>query len=177
MLGFGFEDGRHLLLSVEARREKEEPYGLIAGELNQFELIYLFGTEEDLLTTRAVTRGNRIDHYPLRATPEFSRSLFRSLADSANRLRDRPEFYSSITNNCTLAIVRHVDHQEGMKQPIGIRLGTLLPGQSARLLHRLNLLDTELDFAEARKAARIDERIRAAAGKPGFSKAIRSGPP
>src|SRR3989338_2005094 len=93
MLRFGFGENEYLIVSVEARAEKHEKYSLIAGALRQFELIYLFGSEDDFLTVRAVHRGARLYMFPIKAERRFMVDLFRDLASSANALHFEPKFY------------------------------------------------------------------------------------
>ncbi|MDH4131004.1 MAG: DUF4105 domain-containing protein, partial [Gemmatimonadota bacterium] len=46
-VSFGFDDGRYLAISVEARRQLGESYGVLRGLFRQFELIYVLGDESD----------------------------------------------------------------------------------------------------------------------------------
>jgi hypothetical protein len=171
MLDFGFGSGGHVIVSVEARREQGETYGLIAGCLRQFELLYVFADERDPLTLRAVGRGSRVHVYPVRAEPAFVRRLFLDLAGAANDLHRRPRFYGSVRDNCTTTLARHVDrHRPGL---IGWRLETLFPARSGRLLHRLGLPEGNLSWEEAQRRFRADERIRQFADAPDFSLRIR----
>ncbi len=147
-------------------------FGLLPGALRQLELIYVFGDEEDLLTTRAIGRGARIEAYPVRAAPDFIRSLFLDLAQAANRLREEPRFYGSLRQNCTTTLVRHID---GLREgaPIGLRAGILFPRLSGKLLADLGYLDSDLPYEEAEEAFRIDQRVRQYAGNAEFSQRIR----
>jgi len=159
MLGFGFEGGKRLIISVEARREKQETYSLIAGAFRQFELIYLFGDENDLLALRAVHRGTRVYEFPVKADQEFIVKLFLDLASSANSLHKKPKFYRSIRDNCTTTLVKHFDrlHPKGH---VGLQFGTLFPARTGRLLHQMGYMNTTLIYEEAKDYFRTDERIR-----------------
>jgi hypothetical protein len=68
-VSFEFAGGRFVSVSVEARREKGERYGLLGGLLRRFEVLYVVGTEEHLLGQRA-PRGNTLFAYPSTARPE-----------------------------------------------------------------------------------------------------------
>jgi hypothetical protein len=172
MLGFGFADGNRIIVSVEARREIGEVYAPLPGILRQFELIYLFCDEEDPLTVRAIHQQSTIYRHPIKATPEFIRSLLLELANTANGLRDQPQFYDSRINNCTTTLFEHVNRT--LPQPIPWSSEILFSVQTGRLLHRLGYLKTSLPYPEAQAAARCDPLIRQQAGKPGFSAAIRA---
>ena len=158
MLRFGFSDGRQLIVSVEARRERSESYSLLKGAFRQFELIYVFGTPEDLLTLRAVHRGTRIYAYPIKADREFMINLFKDLATAANDLHQRPRFYRSIRENCTTTLVKHFDRQP--IDHIGLRRETIFPSMTGWLLYQRGFMDTDLSYDEAKKHFRIDEGIR-----------------
>lgn len=158
MLSFVFENERNLLVSVEARREIGEEYSLLAGASRQFELIYLFGTEQDLLDLRILHRGDRVYSLPIKADKRFSRELLLELSQSANQLIKTPRFYATLRDNCTTTLLRHVNRLR--EEPIGFSREILFPGRLGELLHRLNYLDTDLDWPDAKKSFRIDERIR-----------------
>lgn len=159
MLGFGFEDGKQIIVSVEARRETHETYSLIPGAFRQFELIYLFGDAEDMLKLRAVHRGASIYAYPVKADQDFITRLFLELVTSANALHEKPNFYRSVRDNCTTTLVKHIDrvHRE---EHIGLRLGTLFPARIGRLLHQMGYMDTTLSYEEAESYFRMDEHMR-----------------
>lgn len=171
MLGFGFADGRRLVVSIEARKEPDERFGLLPGALRQFELIYVFADERDPLTQRAVGRNARLWAYPVRATPEQRRALFEGLVSAAQQLTDRPRFYHAIRSNCTTTIVTHADRLRERK--IGLRPRTLFPALSGGLLADLGMMDTDLSFEQARERYRIDDAARRFADDPEFSARIR----
>ena len=158
MLRFGFGDHEHLIVSVEARREKNETYSLISGAFRRFELIYLFGSEDDLLVLRAVHRGTRLYIYPIKADHPFMLSLLKDMASSANALHEKPMFYRSILDNCTTTLVKHFDRLQ--KDHIGLRRETLFPSLTGQLLYRMGYMDTDLSYEKAKEHFRADERIR-----------------
>ena len=51
-------------------------------------------------------RRERVFLYNLRITPEERRRLFGGYMDRATALAEQPEFYNTLTNNCTSNIVR-----------------------------------------------------------------------
>lgn len=168
MLRFGFSDHTSFIVSVEARREARETYSLWAGLFRQFELIYLFGSEEDLLRLRAVCRKTRLYQYPIKADRHFMTELLKDLAASANDLHRSPKFYRSILDNCTTTLVKHFDRLQPQK--IGLRKETLFPAMTGRLLYRMGYMDTGLPYEQAKEYFRIDQKIRdreAAVAHPG----------
>jgi hypothetical protein len=170
-VSFGFADGRYLAVSVEARREEGERYGLVRGLLRAFELIYVFGDERDLIGRRAVLDGTDVYLYPIRAEPGKIRAVFRDILSRVNALHATPEFYNTLTNNCTLNLVRHVNQLTPGRIPGSWRI--VLPGYSDEVVHRLGLIDSSGSIAEVRARFRINERARAAWGATDFSRRIR----
>ncbi|MEX2281115.1 MAG: DUF4105 domain-containing protein, partial [Gemmatimonadota bacterium] len=108
-LSFGFADSQFVAISVEARREKDETYSLLKGLLKRFELMYVIGDERDLIQLRTNHRGDEVYVYPIRTTPDKVRRLFVEMLERANGLQQHPEFYNTITNNCTTNILDHAN--------------------------------------------------------------------
>jgi hypothetical protein len=100
-VSFGFSDSQYVAISVEARREPGETYGPLTGMFKQFELIYVVGDERDLIGSRAVHGDYDVYLYPIRTTRERIRTLFLEMLARSNALATKPEFYNTLTNNCT----------------------------------------------------------------------------
>ena len=159
-------------ISIEARRERGETYGALPGLLKRFELLYVVGDERDLIGQRAVIAGDETELYPIRAAPEKMRQLFVAMLDRANRLRDHPEFYNTLTSNCTSNLVDHVNSITPRKVPHGLK--TILPGYADEVAYAIGLIDTKLPLADARQHYRVNERAKTAWGRTDFSLAIRA---
>src|SRR5688572_21839132 len=52
IVSFEFADGRHLAVSIETRKEAHESYSAVQGFFRQYELIYTFADERDVLRLR-----------------------------------------------------------------------------------------------------------------------------
>lgn len=170
-VSFGFDDGQFLAISVEARRETHETYGVVQGLFRRFELIYILGDERDLIGRRAVYDDDEVFLYPLRADRETLRAVFRAMLIRAGGLGQSPEFYNTLTNNCTLNLVRHVNQLVPGRIPATWRIA--LAGYSDEVIHRLGLIDSTGTLAEQRARFRINDRARAALESPEFSAKIR----
>ena len=173
-LSFGFDDGRYLAVSVEARRERDEEYSMVGGMLKRYELIYILGDERDLIASRVLYQDDPTLLYPVRASREGAQALLRSILGRVDALHQQPEWYGTLRNNCTTAILRHAD--EVLEKPIGWSLRVLLPGYSDALALEHGLLDTDLPIDRAREAFRINERVRRFADAQDFSRRIREAP-
>jgi hypothetical protein len=171
LVSFEFDDDEFLAISVEARREEGERYGLLKGMLRNFELIYVAGDERDLVGMRALHRGDSVYTYPARASPEGARELLLDMATEANLLRTRPAFYHTLFDNCTTRIVDHVNRVTDT--PVGKSWRVLLPGYSDALAHELGLLDWEGSIQEVRERWFVNERARTWDGAEDFAARIR----
>ncbi len=172
-VSFGFDDSSYVAISVEARREVGEEYSVLGGLFRRFELIYVVGEERDLIGRRAVYDGTDVYLYPIRAPPERIREVFVSMLLRANHLRRRPEFYNTLTNNCTSNLIRHVNQVVPGRIPPSWK--TILPGYSDEVALQLGLIDSSFTLEAARAHYRINDRARAALERPEFSKLIREG--
>ena len=170
-LSFGFSDSQYVAISVEARREADESYSIVKGLLKRYEIMYVVGDERDLIRVR-VARGDDVYVYPIRTTPEKARALFGRMLERSNGLATTPEFYNTLTNNCTTNILEHANSVTSKKIPYGREV--LLPGYADELAGELGLLDTDLSIEEARERFHVNARARRAFHNPGFSTLIRA---
>lgn len=170
-VSFGFDDGRYLAVSVEARREQGESYGILTGMLRRFELIYVVGDERDLIGRRAASGTDEIYLYPIRADRAAVRAMLTGMLERANQLRDHPEFYNTLTNNCTSNLVHQVNQIAPGKIPASWRIA--LPGYSDEVVYSLGLMDSTLTLAQAREHFLVTQKARAALGQQDFSEQIR----
>lgn len=173
MLSFGFEGGDYLDVSVETRKEKGEGYGMLAGVMNQYEIIYILGDEHDLIQLRTHHWMNDVYLYRTRAKPEEAREIFRDVLKRVNQLAIRPEFYNTLTNNCTTNIRSHINKLFPDRIPYDFRV--LFPGRSDELAYDLGLLDTDDTFQHTRERARINYLAYLYGDDPDFSVKIRQG--
>jgi hypothetical protein len=171
ILSFGFEGNEYLTLSVEARREKGETYDPVRGLLDGYELIYMVGDERDLIQLRANVWLNDVYLYRAKAAPSQARRLFVDVMHRVNQLAERPEFYNTLTNNCTTNIVDHVNRVVPNRVPLDQRI--LLNGRSDRLAYDLGLLETEDSFERAKAKARVNYLVYLHRDSPDFSAVIR----
>lgn len=108
-LTFGFQDGRQIAASVEIRRQEGESYDPLRGCFRAYELVYVIGTERDILGLRLNHRKNPVRLYPVQADPLAIQQLFVEILTRAITLQAQPEFYHTLSNNCTTNLVAHVD--------------------------------------------------------------------
>jgi hypothetical protein len=91
-----------------------------------------------------------------------------------NSLAQKPEFYSTLTTNCTTSVLTHSrvnpgDHSLSWK--------ILLSGYVPQFLYERQVVDTSLPFDELKNRSRINAAAVAADQAIDFSQRIRVGLP
>ncbi|QQS60975.1 MAG: DUF4105 domain-containing protein [Candidatus Moraniibacteriota bacterium] len=147
-VSFGFRNGRHAVISLETRREKDEEFSPLLGIFRQFEIIYVVGSEEDIVGLRTDVRKERVYLYPTKATPEHARSLFLALAQDINDVYDEPRIYNTLTKNCTNEITRRVEGISSIEFPLTWK--TILPGYFDEVLYEAGVLNAEGNFSDVK---------------------------
>jgi hypothetical protein len=171
LLSFGFEGQEHVAVSVEIRKEKGETYSALKGCFKQFELMYVVGSERDLVGLRANARRDEVYLYPVRARREKIRALFLDVLARAARLQREPEFYHTLTNACTTNIADHVNVISPRKVPFSLK--TRMAGYADLLAYELGLIETDAPLEELRRRHRINDAAAAHRDAPDFSRRIR----
>ena len=171
MLSFGFDGDQYVVLSVEIRKEKGEAYSAVKGFFNQYELMYVLADERDVIWKNSIGWQCEVYVWRTKATPEQARELFLDVMRRVNKLQRKPEFYNTITNNCTTNIRQHINHLVPDRVPYDYRV--LLPGYSDKLAYDLGLLDTSLPYESARVKARVNYKAYLCREDADFSAKIR----
>ncbi len=168
MLSFGFEDGKHLALSVETRLPKSVALGSIACLYKQFNMIYILAYEEDLFALRTNYRKEDLYLYRLKIPREHLKAAFLGFMNKINSFHKTPRYYNTLTANCSTELVNTFRHYIGVKPwhwtPIlnGVcdlntyNRGELyhLPGESFEALKKRSYMgygDDSNDWASLRK--------------------------
>jgi hypothetical protein len=170
-VSFGLRDGTHLVVSVEARRRPGTAFSPLRGLFRNYELIYVVADERDFIPLCVQAKKLDLYLYPVVTTPEKAQRAFVSMLRRANALRERPEFYNTLTNSCTVNLVRHVNITAPGRIPWSIRLP--LSFGIDELAHRAGILHTPLSFPEARAAHRVTAGVADAPRDAGYSRRIR----
>ena len=153
-LSFGFEDDSQAVVSLETRRESDESFSPVLGLLRQFEIIYVVGSEEDIVGVRTGPRDERVYLYPTKATAEQARKLFNLLAEDINDVYNKPRMYNTLTHNCTNELTRPVEQMSDVKFPLTWK--TILPGYFDEVLHELELISGEGTFEDIKSQHLVD---------------------
>ena len=169
---FDFADQPPLVLSVEARRERGEVFDLVRGLLNDFELMYIWGTEQDVTGRRAIVEHNRLYMYPLTIPRESAQALLLELIRTTSALETHPRFYNSLTSNCTNELARVANEVHPDTIPFDKAL--ILPGYADELLYRLGFIPTTSSLAELQDRVFITDEVQRDLDRPDFSAALRA---
>lgn len=169
LLSFGFGD-EYVAISVEIRKEHGETYSPLKGLLRQYELMYVIADERDVIGLRTNIRRDPVYMYPVKTTPQKMRQVFIEMLERANKLAIEPEFYNTLTNNCTSNIVKHVNT---ISPRIPFSYKVLLPAYADQLAHELDLIPTDQPFEAIQAAHRIDPIAQKFGIRPDFSRAVR----
>ena len=160
-----------LVASVEIRKEEGEEYAVWKGSARQYELMYVLADERDVVQVRANHRGEDVYRYRTTATPEQSRQLLVDVLGRANELASRPEFYNTVTNNCTTNIARHINRISPRRLRYDYHI--LLPGYSDKLAYDEGLVERHGSFEETKAKAYISTKATLFAEREDFSELIR----
>ena len=176
MVSFGFA-GDHVAFSIEMRKEKGEAYSSIAGFFKRYELIYVVGDERDLIRVRTSFRRpeEQVYLYRTRMNHDNARRLFLEYVQKVNQLKDQPEFYNTLTTNCTTDVWSLARALATTQVPLDWRV--LLSGYFPEYAYDLGSLDTRVPFPELKAQSLINEEAHAAGDDPAFAERIRAGLP
>ena len=172
-LSFGFTDGSHVAVSIEARRALGQGYSSVQGFFRQYELYYAMGDERDIVRLRTNYRRDPPEDvylYRLQGSMENGRRLFLEYLREINALKDHAEWYNTLTTNCTNTIWLNSRVNPG-HLPYSWKI--LVSGYLPEFLYEQGKLDTRVPFAELQRRAHINALAQAADKDADFSERIR----
>jgi hypothetical protein len=173
MMSFGFADGRYVCFSIETRKRQGQEYSALKGFFKQYELTYVVADELDVVRLRTNYRHEDVYLFRLRASGEVMRKAFLDYLREVNRLRERPEWYNALTNNCIPNIRGHTaPYNPRSKWDWRI----ILNGHVDEFMYEQGVLDRSLPLAELKERSLINKKANAA-GVAQFSARIREGLP
>jgi len=174
LVSFGFADGQQLVFSLEIRKEQHESFSAVGGFFRQFEQVIIAADERDIIRTRSNARQEDVYLYRLAINQAQLRTLFIGYLETAESLRTTPQFYNTLTSNCTTIVfdlARHI----APNIPLDYRL--LLSGHFAEYAYELGALTPGYNYAELKAQGYINPRAQQTDQENNFSKAIRAGIP
>jgi hypothetical protein len=176
MVSFGFQEQDFVTFSIETRKEQGEDYSTLKGFFKQYELIVIAGDERDLIRVRTDFRRPPEDVYIYRTRmpPESARKFFLEYVGLIDSLKEHPEWYNTLTSNCTVDVVRLL-REAGGKATYNWKV--LFSGYAPQYAYDLGALDTRIPFEELQKLSYVNPKAVAVGDDPEFSRKIRAGLP
>jgi len=174
LFSFGFDDGRHVVFSVEIRREKRETFSEIGGFFKEFELCIIAADERDIVYLRTNVRREDTYLFRLDLPIEAMRSLLLAYLEEGNSIARTPRFYHTISDNCTTLVWRMLKR---IVEPLPFSYRVLLSGYLPEYVYQVGGLDRRYSIEELRAFGYISRRARALAPGADFSREIRTGVP
>ena len=169
---FDVHDAPPIGLSVEARRERNEPFSAWSGLFNQYELTYIWATEEDLTIKRVMVEHNDVYMFPLLISPGAARGLLDQLARTSAELEHTPRFYNTLVSNCTNELALAANSARPGAIPLSV--AWVLPGYSIDDLHALGFIPHDRPLPEVERQYRISDTVRRIHRDPDFSAKLRA---
>lgn len=174
LVSFGFDDGQHVVFSVEVRRYRSASFSELGGFFKEFELSVIAADERDVIRVRTNVRGEDDYLYRIRMPLAAKRALFLAYVGEADRLIVAPRFYNTLTANCTTLVYHMMRHIVG-RLPFDYRL--ILSGYLPAYVYKVGGLDDRYPLQELHRLGRITDRAKAADRSAHFSADIRNGIP
>ncbi len=170
ILSWEFDDGRHLAVSIETRKEKGEEYSALLGFFRQFEIYYVVADERDVVALRTNHRDERVSLFRLDTTLATARELLLEYLRRINELHGEPAWYNALSHNCTTAIRRHAA-AIGRGNVLDWRL--FANGYLLELAYEMETVDTSMPLEELTKRSDVTAAARAAGNAEDFPERIR----
>jgi len=177
MVSFGFGERDFVTVSIETRKTRGQSYSTLEGFFRNYGLIYIVGDERDLIRLRTnIRKDPPEDVYLFRsnAPPENIRRTFLDYVKKINLLAEKPEFYNTLTTNCTTDALTHTRVNPGAAN---FSWQMVLSGYLPQYAYEVGRLDGSMPFAELKRRSHINEAARAANAADDFSQRIRAGLP
>ncbi len=182
IVSFQFRDAAgldtYLAMSIEQRKAAGQSYSTVRGFFRQYELIYLVADERDVVRLRTDYRtGEYVRLYHTLTKPDDARRLFLQYLAWIELLREHPQWYNVLTNNCTSSVTSYLAriHLGGISR---WDWRNLLNGYGDEMLYDDGDLATGgLSFPDLAKQALINDAAKKLGDDPNFSRDIRRGHP
>lgn len=171
LVSFGFDNGEHIVFSVEIRKERHEVFSEVGGFFKQFEMSVVAADERDIVQVRTGARGEDVFLYNINMPVSAMRELFLAYVETANDLVREPRFYHTVTANCTTIVYRMM---QAIVPGLPADYRILLSGYLPDYLYKLGALDMRYALEDLKAWAYIGERAARAGNTPDFSRAIRA---
>ena len=156
LVSFDFKDQAPLSFSIEIRKEQHEDFSALGGFFRKYELSLVAANETDLVYTRSHVRGEQVYLFPIDIPHAMQKQLLLQYLAKADQLAKQPQWYNTLTSNCTTLVFDMAQLASGHQLPLDYRL--LASGYLPNYLYDLGLLDQRWDLATWYQQAYIDPK-------------------
>ena len=137
MLGLNFADGTTVVISLETRLPEGADQNGIDGLYRRYGLAMLAGTPDDFYGLRVDYRGETLYVYRLDMDRQHLHDTVLSLFERAAELRRNPQFYNSLSRNCTTGLLPMLP---GADRYLSGDIRVMLNGMAAKMLFEKDLV-------------------------------------
>jgi hypothetical protein len=99
------------------------------------------------------------------------RKIFGVIIERVNSIANKPEFYSTITQNCLTSLAKDFSKALELRSPFDYR--RLLSGYSDELLFEHGRIDSKKNFEDTKRLHHINQYVQADNNGDGYSRKIR----
>ena len=174
IVSFGFAGGEYLAWSVEVRRAEGGGFSPVADLFKANTLAIIAADERDLIGTRTNARGEDVQLFRTNTPPARARALLMQYVAAANQLAAQPQWYNSLTTNCTTVVMQRI---RTSVDDVPLDWRVLANGYLPDYAYEQGVFGSTHSIGELRRRGAITERARAHGLLPDFSQAIRHGVP
>lgn len=177
LVSFDFEDRAPITFSIEIRKEKQESFSALGGFFRKFELSLVAADEKDILFTRSNIRQEQVYFFPIQMPKTEIRALFEEYLHTAQHLEKTPQWYNTLTSNCTTLVFDMAQAISQHQYPNDYRL--ILSGYLPNYLYDLKALDQRWSIDQWYQHAHINPKTTAhqQISSAAYSQLIRQGLP
>lgn len=174
IVSFGFEGGEQIAWSVEVRRQEGGGFSPVADLFKSNTLVLIAADERDLVGTRTNARGEDVQLFRIGVSPDTGRDLLLRYVAAANSLAAQPQWYNSLTANCT-TVVMDLIRSFAAEVPLDWRV--LANGYLPEYAWEQGVLDQSRSVEELRALGSITPIAQAHGLTADYSAVIREGVP
>ncbi|WP_264210157.1 Lnb N-terminal periplasmic domain-containing protein [Leisingera thetidis] len=174
IVSFGFENGERIAWSAEVRRRLGGGFSPVADLFKSNTLVLIAADERDLVGTRTNARGEDVQLFRIGVSQDTAKALLMKYVDSANSLAAQPQWYNSLTTNCTTVVMALI---RTIADDVPLDWRVLANGYLPDYAWEQGVLDQSRSVEELRALGSITPIAQAHGITPDFSSVIREGVP
>jgi len=142
LVSFHIEGERPISMSFEIRKENGESFSALGGFFKRYELSLIASEERDIIYTRTNARGEQVYLFPISHLKQSQvKALFEAYLTASDELNAEPDWYNTLTSNCTNIIFYMARIISGDRLPWDYRIW--VSGWLPNYLYKLGLLDSQ----------------------------------